>query len=121
ANRWESALMKYKIAGDYRHDGPPRWEISEVLHVKPGPEFEAAVNQALPSLEKLLERSDLQGKQRDEAQQFLDAMRQHATDKLYRRLGWMTRAHPFILDGKRLIVPLYHDGFSFSLMALSDD
>jgi predicted neuraminidase len=33
----------------------------------------------------------------------------------------MTRAHPFILDGSRLIVPLYSDGFSFSLMAITDD
>ena len=33
----------------------------------------------------------------------------------------MTRAHPFLLDGRRLIVPLYHDGFSFSLMAITDD
>src|SRR5439155_22620749 len=40
---------------------------------------------------------------------------------LSRRLGWMTRAHPFVLDGKRLIVPLYSDGFSFSLMAITDD
>ena len=33
----------------------------------------------------------------------------------------MTRAHPYILDGTRLIVPLYSDGFSFSLMAMTDD
>jgi predicted neuraminidase len=33
----------------------------------------------------------------------------------------MTRAHPFVLDRERLILPLYHDGFSFSLMAISDD
>jgi predicted neuraminidase len=33
----------------------------------------------------------------------------------------MTRAHPLVVDAKRLIVPLYHDGFSFSLMAISDD
>ena len=33
----------------------------------------------------------------------------------------MTRAHPFVLDGTRLIVPLYSDGFSFSLMAITDD
>src|SRR6185436_19749921 len=44
-----------------------------------------------------------------------------AADKLSRRLGWMTRAHPFVLEGKRLIVPLYSDGFSFSLMAITDD
>jgi hypothetical protein len=33
----------------------------------------------------------------------------------------MTRAHPYVLDGARLIVPLYSDGFSFSLMAITDD
>jgi predicted neuraminidase len=33
----------------------------------------------------------------------------------------MTRAHPFVLDRTRLIVPLYSDGFSFSLMAITDD
>jgi predicted neuraminidase len=121
ANRWESALMKYKISSDYQGDGCPRWSVSEVLHVKPGDEFEAAVNKALPSLEGLLKQSQLPEQTRREVQEFLDAMRQKATDKLYRRLGWMTRAHPFVLEGKRLIVPLYHDGFSFSLMAISDD
>ena len=43
------------------------------------------------------------------------------SDKLARRLGWMTRAHPIVLDGTRLIVPLYSDRFSFSLMAITDD
>src|SRR5688500_8584706 len=48
-------------------------------------------------------------------------MRSYSTNKLNQRLGWLTRAHPFILDAKRLIVPLYSDGFSFSLMAITDD
>ena len=121
ANRWESALMKIRISSDYRREGPPRWESSEVLHVKPGPEFEAAVNQALPGLESLAGQPGLSEKTRGEVMDFLGAMRLHAADKLYRRLGWMTRAHPFVLDGRRLIVPLYHDGFSFSLMAITDD
>ena len=33
----------------------------------------------------------------------------------------MTRAHPFVLEGRRLIVPLYSDGFDCSLMAITDD
>jgi predicted neuraminidase len=33
----------------------------------------------------------------------------------------MTRAHPFVLGGERIIVPLYSDLFSFSLMAITDD
>jgi len=121
ANRWESALMKYQISSDYHRPGPPRWSGGGVLHVTPGPEFEAEVARRLPALEGWVRDANLADNYRREAQEFLDAMRQHATDKLYRRLGWMTRAHPFILEGRRLIVPLYHDGFSFSLMAITDD
>ena len=121
ANRWESALMKYRIASDYHRDGPPRWSATDILHVTPGKEFEDEIARRLPSLEQFVRESALPEQDRREAQEFLDAMRQHATDKLYRRLGWMTRAHPFVLEGRRLIVPLYHDGFSFSLMAITDD
>jgi hypothetical protein len=121
ANRWESALMKYRIATDYHQDGPPRWTAIEVLHVTPGAEFEAAVNRRLPELEAQIGQLTLNESTRREAQDFLEAMRAHAADKLYRRLGWMTRAHPFVVEGRRLIVPLYHDGFSFSLMAYTDD
>ena len=35
----------------------------------------------------------------------------------FRRLGWQTRNKPVLLDAGRLIVPLYSDGFDFSLMA----
>ncbi len=121
ANTWESALLKVRVSSDYLHDRPPRWEISEVLHVKPGPEFEAEVNRRLPQIEAAVGSLTLTDVQRQEAEDFLGAMRRHATDKLYRRLGWMTRAHPFLLEGRRLLVPLYHDGFSFSLMAITDD
>src|SRR5205814_8471859 len=61
------------------------------------------------------------GLARERGESWLDAMHSRASDKLERRLGWMTRAHPFVLDRQRLIVPLYSDGFSFSLMAISDD
>lgn len=121
ANLWESSLMKYQVSSDYRRPGPPRWDVQGVLHVTPGPEFEAEVQRVLPEMESLLQQLQLTADQRREADDFLKATRDHATDKLYRRLGWMTRAHPFVLDGTRLIVPLYHDGFSFSLMAITDD
>ena len=121
ANRWESALMKYRISSDYQGKGAPKWQVSEILHVKPGPEFETAVSRVLPGMEAELRQQDLPERYRQDVEEFLQAMHQHATNKLYRRLGWMTRAHPFILDGQRLMVPLYHDGFSFSLMAITDD
>jgi predicted neuraminidase len=121
ANEWHTALMKFRISTNYSGDGPPRWSVSEVLHVTPGKEFEKTVNDFLKQEgEPLLARAR-SDETRSRIQRHIDDMRKHASDKLYRRLGWMTRAHPFILDGQRLIIPLYSDGFSFSLMAITDD
>ena len=119
ANEWHTALMKYKISSRYEGNGPPEWETSEVLHVTPGPEFEAAVKQAMQGVEAGIETQP--GERQRQLWAYVTSLRKQAGDKLSRRLGWMTRAHPFVLDGKRLIVPLYSDGFSFSLMAISDD
>jgi len=114
ANEWHTALMKYKISSDYQRDGPPRWEVSDVLHVTPGDEFKTITDR---ELDRLTRGVTLDERRRE----YVDKLRRDAGDKLTRRLGWMTRAHPFVLDGTRLIVPLYSDGFSFSLMAITDD
>ena len=39
----------------------------------------------------------------------------------FRRMGWQTRNKPTILDDSRIVLPLYSDGFDFSLMAITDD
>jgi predicted neuraminidase len=39
----------------------------------------------------------------------------------FRRMGWQTRNKPLFLPSGRMIVPLYSDGFDFSLMAITDD
>ena len=119
ANEWHTALMKYRIASRYEADGPPQWEANEVLHVTPGPEFEKTVAAAMDAVEAKIE--EFPGPLRGRVREHVAETRTHAADKLFRRLGWMTRAHPFVLDGRRLIVPLYSDGFSFSLMAITDD
>ena len=38
----------------------------------------------------------------------------------FQRMGWQTKNKAILVDGKRLIVPLYSDGFSFSLRARTD-
>jgi predicted neuraminidase len=114
ANEWHTALMKYKIASNYAGDGAPKWEVSEVLHVTPGDEFAQTVDREAARLQAAAPPGE-------QAAKYFADLKAHAADKLFRRLGWMTRAHPYVLDGKRLIVPLYSDGFSFSLMAISDD
>jgi predicted neuraminidase len=39
----------------------------------------------------------------------------------FRRMGWQTKNKAVIVDENRIIVPFYSDGFSFSLMAITDD
>lgn len=114
ANEWHTALMKYKIASSYGGDGAPKWDVSEVMHVTPGDEFAETVNR---EVDRLVAASP----QNEQLRGHAERLKKSAADKLSRRLGWMTRAHPYVLDGTRLIVPLYSDGFSFSLMAISDD
>ncbi|MDA7617894.1 MAG: sialidase family protein [Verrucomicrobiota bacterium] len=115
ANLWESALMKYKISSDYQtSEGPPRWESEKVMHVKHGTDFASIVREKTAAYlnhrelsVEMIEWAHLNFKQAD--------------DKLTRRLGWFTRAHPYILDETRMLVGLYSDGFSFSLVAYTDD
>lgn len=121
ANRWESALMKYRISSDYDEDGPPRWDRQEILHVTPGPEFESAVNGWIHAVENQIDSMAELAGGRERVAQYLQELKRRSADKLSRRLGWMTRAHPFVLENQRLIVPLYSDGFDCSLMAISDN
>src|SRR6185503_15554271 len=82
ANEWHTALMKYKIASEYGGDGPPRWEVNEVMHVTPGDEFAVTVNR---EIDRLLASAP----PTDQARAYAERQKKNAADKLYRRLGWM--------------------------------
>ena len=119
ANQWGTALMKYRISTNYQmRQGPPAWEWQDVLHVTPV-DLESQLNTALK--EYLSKYADLVARFRKEADEAAAEVRQYAANKLYHRLGWMTRAHPTLLPSGRLIVPLYTDTFSISIMAITDD
>ena len=36
-------------------------------------------------------------------------------------MGWFTRTHPLELPSGRILVPMYSDGYSYGIMAISDD
>ena len=119
ANTWESALMKYKISTAYMQpEGPPKWDEMHVLHIKPGDDFAERVGRAA---EEYLSTAEIPKALAPQVDQWKTNLNRQASDKLTRRLGWFTRAHPYILDGKSMLVGLYSDGFSFSLLARTDD
>lgn len=123
ANTWESSILTWKRAAKFERPGPPRWGDAGLLLLKPGVEFDAAVARDLPLLEadSARIRSTLTERQRVEMDAYLGAFRTNLAEPMYRRLGWMTRIHPVVLKNGRWLLPLYHDGFSCSLFAISDD
>jgi predicted neuraminidase len=111
ANQWETALMKYRISTDYKQQsGPPRWEFQDNILLIP---------KNIEVRTKELYGKDAAGTGPLAAR----AARQieHAGDKYYARMGWFTRTHPLELPSGRILVPLYSDGFSYGIMAISDD
>lgn len=107
ANTWESALMKYKTSVDYRKAGPPKWDDAGNILLIP--------RRLTERTQELLETNRTMDPQ--EVQKLI-AM---SKDKLSARLGWFTRTHPLQLPSGRVLLPLYSDGFSFGLIAISDD
>ncbi len=113
ANEWHTALMKYRISSDFTRPGPPRWDVNETMLFIPS-NFAGKVKAALePRMRDL--PADSPGAA------YGKRMMERASDKYFSRMGWMTRAHPLELPSGRVLVPLYSDGYSFSLIAISDD
>ena len=116
ANQWETALCRYQVSSRYSEPGAPIWDKSDLVLFKPGAEFEAAVERATKGV---VEAATPDRKERIQA--LVERRLKNAKDMYFRRMGWMTRVHPFVLTDKSWILPLYSDGFSFSIMALTDD
>ena len=111
AHRWETALMKYRISTDYqRGAGAPTWSFQDNIVLVPKnivpktKAFVAAETERSPQLaaagQRLVERAE---------------------DEYFSRMGWFSRTHPLELPSGRLLVPMYSDGYSFGIMAISDD
>jgi predicted neuraminidase len=120
ANTWESTLLQARVSSRWRHRGPVRWEGMMPVLLAPGEDFVRLAGLLLPRLGRELSRPDLDPSQRAEVSGFVEGIQLGATNRLYQRLGWMPRAHLSLLGG-RWLLPLYHDGYSFSMVAISDD
>jgi predicted neuraminidase len=89
---------------------PIRWDESDILLVVP-PNFAERVEAYFRDLPAAAPRL-AEAKKR---------LLERARDKYFSRMGWMTRAHPTQLASGRILLPLYSDGYSFSLVGISDD
>jgi predicted neuraminidase len=112
AHRWETALMKYRISSDYQQAaGPPKWEFQDNIVLVPkniaSKTKEWIAGLPVPATGPLADRAK--------------RIVEHAEDEYFSRMGWFTRTHPLQLPSGRILVPMYSDGYSFGIMAISDD
>jgi predicted neuraminidase len=112
ANTWESCLTHYQVSSDYQGDGPPKWSWHGIIALKPL-DFE---EEMLKGLNHRLEKLQFAPKPED-----LDRLKKLISGKLDQRLGWQPRCKPTVLPSGRMLLPLYSDTFSVSIMAISDD
>ena len=111
AHQWETALMKYKISTDYQQEsGPPTWEHQDNILLIPK-NISAKTREVFG---KIAETNTPEGAR---AKKLIE----HADDMYFSRMGWFTRTHPQELPSGRILVPMYSDGYSFGIMAISDD
>ncbi len=119
ANEWHTALLQYRMTKEYpTHGKPVRWDDGGSILFEPQ-NFEPRVREVVEPL--LASATD------DRMKGYLTEIIKRAGDKYYRRMGWMPRNHAIVIPPSsrlpkgRYILPLYSDGYDFSLVAYSDD
>ena len=115
ANSWESCITQSLVSEDYQKPGAPVWKEQTQILLKPddfSADFEDKLGPFLAMVKLVLTK---------EQQQEIDQTKVKLHDKLYQRLGWQPRCKPTILKSGRIVLPLYTDTYSISIMAISDD
>lgn len=115
ANKWENSILICKTSNNYNNDGPPLWNAQNNIFLKPDDSFAAEVRS------KLNELPETKAGWSAYAPRYDDMIISAAVDVTKRSMGWMTRIHPLLLPGGKILLPLYSDGYNFSLVAISED
>ena len=115
ANSWESCLTHVKVSDDPSGDGCPLWNRDDTILLKPD-DFSG---DALHALEQMLSTLPVPLSEKQLAN--IDEAKKKVSQKLYQRMGWQPRCKPTVLPSGRILLPLYTDTYSVSIMAISDD
>lgn len=115
ANQWENSILISQTSDDYLKPGVPVWNNRENIFLKPDDSFADEVKK------KMRQMPSTGAGWSAYAPKYDDQIIMASADPGKRSMGWMTRIHPLLLPGGRILLPLYSDGFNFSLTAISDD
>lgn len=117
ANTWESCLTHYKVADSCGADSgaSPKWSDRGVILLKPD-DFALEGERMIEELIGSTPAETLAPYQEE-----INQLSTRLQDRLYQRLGWQPRCKPTVLPSGRVLLPLYSDTYSISIMAISDD
>ena len=114
-HKWEYSLLRYRTSVNYNDDGAPAWNWQDNILLTPNDSF--AIETAVKFNQLVENRSGPAAF----APKYDEMIIEASKDPAKRSIGWMTRIKPLILNNGRILLPLYSDGFSMSLIAISDD
>ena len=115
ANKWEYSILRFKTSNDYLKTGAPVWNWQDNILLKPGDAFATEV------AARFKELPDNKAGWSAYAPSYDDMIIEASKDIRKRSIGWMTRVKPLLLDSGKILLPLYSDGYNFSMLAISDD
>lgn len=115
ANAWQDAILRFRTSTHYDGNAAPEWDWQDNILLKPDNSFANEVDKRFKELPENTSGWS------EYAPLYDDMIKAASKDLLKRSIGWMTRIHPLILPGGRILLPLYSDGLNFSLVAISDD
>lgn len=117
-NMWGGSLLKYRTSTHYTGEGPPKWDWQDVIHTRPvdlEDRFLKVIDEGIEMYGGIIEEF-FSDKLKE-----VEGIRIKAKDKIHRRLGWMTRVPPVMLEDGRMMLGLYSDVFNCSLAAFTGD
>ena len=115
ANKWQSSILKFRTSVNYNQNGAPIWNWQDNILLKPDEKFALEAESKFPLL------PNTGAGWSEFAHKYDQSIVEASHDITKRSTGWMTRIKPLILNNGRILLPLYSDGFNFSLIAISDD
>ncbi|GGC07485.1 sialidase family protein [Dyadobacter sediminis] len=115
ANVWEQSILRFRTSTDYNNSGAPQWSWQDNILLKPDDRFAEEVEKKFKELpESTLGWAGY-------APGYDQMITEASKDARKRSIGWMTRIKPLLMENGRIVLPLYSDGYNFSLMAISED
>lgn len=115
ANLWEQSIIKVRTSLDYNKPGSPVWLWQDNILLKPSDAFAQEIKEKL----KVLPSHGIGWA--GYAPKYDEMIVNAANDPVKRSIGWMTRIKPLLIGERRIVLPLYSDGFNLSITAISDD